>query len=487
LIAAKSQEVSTLQRQIETEMKRIGDLSEKIAGEQNDLENTRGSLSEDEQFKLDLASSCDTKAKDWELIKKTRAEELLTLAETIKVLNDDDALDLFKKALPGASMSFVQVRESQVPLRGRALTLVAQAREASARGRTAAQPQLDLLALALKGKKVGFEKVIQMIDTMVANLKTEQGEDDSLKDYCMSGFDKADDKKKALENAISDAETAISEMESAIAELTEQIAQLESGVKALDKSVSEATSLRQGENADFKQLISDDSTAKNLLLFAKNRLNQFYNPKLYKAPPKRELTAEERITVNLGGTVTTPAPGGIADTGIGAAFVQLSARKAAPPPPPETFGPYANKGKTATGVIAMIDLLVADLDKEMQEAKVSEKDSQQEYEATMKASAAKRAADSKSITDKSAEKASAEESLQAEQESKADASHRHMITAKHIASLHGECDFLVKYFEVRKQARADEVESLNNAKAVLRGSDYSLLQHARLRGVIGEH
>merc|ERR1719282_2196798 len=119
LIAAKSQEVSTLQKQIEIEMKRIGDLSVKIAGEQNDLEDTRESLAEDEKFKRDLETSCDTKAKDWELIKKTRAEELLALAETIKVLNDDDALDLFKKALPGAGMSFVQMRASQGTLRSR--------------------------------------------------------------------------------------------------------------------------------------------------------------------------------------------------------------------------------------------------------------------------------------------------------------------------------------------------------------------------------
>merc|ERR1719410_1926986 len=382
-------------------------------------------------------------------------------------------------------MSFVQVRASQGALRGRALALVSQAREASRQGHNTMQPQLDLLALALQGKKTGFAKVIKMIDTMTANLKTEQGEDDSLKAYCVEGFDKADDKKKALENAISDSETAISAMTGAIAELSDQIAQLEAGVKALDKSVSDATSLRQGENADFKQLISDDSTAKNLLLFAKNRLNQFYNPKLYKAPPKRELTAGERITVNLGGTVSTPAPGGIADTGIGAAFMQFS--KGAPPPPPETFGPYSNKGETATGVIAMIDLLVADLDKEMQEATVSEKNSQQEYEVMMKGSAAKRAADAKSITDKAAEKASFEESLQAEQESKADSSHKHMNTMKLIASLHSECDFLVQYHDVRKQARADEVESLKNAKAVLRGSDYSFLQRARQLGVIGEH
>merc|ERR1719433_812285 len=159
-------------------------------------------------------------------------------------------------------------------------------------------------------------------------------------------------------------------------------------------------------------------------------------------------------------------------------------RKDAPHPPPETFGPYSNKGETATGVIAMIDLLIADLDKEMQEADVSEKNAQENYEIMMKESAAKRAADSKSITDKSAEKASTEEALQSEADTKADATKKHMNTMKHIASLHGECDFLVQYFDVRKQARADEVDSLANAKAALSGADYSLLQQTRLRGVI---
>merc|ERR1719356_1140693 len=201
-------------------------------------------------------------------------------------------------------MSFVQISAGQGTLRGRAFALVSQAREAGRRGHNIMQPQLDLLALALQGKKTGFAQVITMIDTMTANLKIEQGEDDSLKAYCLAGFDKSDDKRKVLENAISDSEAAIADMNTLIAELTEQIAQLEAGVKALDKAVSEATSFRQGENADFKQLVSDDSTAKNLLLFAKNRLNKFYNPKLYKVPPKRELTEEERLTVNLGGVVS---------------------------------------------------------------------------------------------------------------------------------------------------------------------------------------
>merc|ERR1719445_526365 len=135
----------------------------------------------------------------------------------------------------------------------------------------------------------------------------------------------------------------------------------------------------------------------------------------------------------------------------------------------------------------MIDLLIKDLDKDMQEADVNEKNSQEEYETLMRESAAKRAADSKSITDKAAEKASTEESLQTEEENKDDATHEHMNTMKNIASLHGECDFLVQYYDVRKQARTDEVESLNNAKAVLSGADYAFVQQGRLRGKIAEH
>merc|ERR1719188_2284755 len=106
----------------------------------------------------------------------------------------------------------------------------------------------------------------------------------------------------------------------------------------------------------------------------------------------------------MGGTLApTPAPGGIANTGIGA-FAQTKG-SVAPPPPPETFGPYQKKGESGNGVIAMIDLLVGDLDKEMQEATVMEKDSQKEYEEMMADSAAKRAEDSKALTDKTAAKA----------------------------------------------------------------------------------
>merc|ERR1711865_1240720 len=109
---------------------------------------------------------------------------------------------------------------------------------------------------------------------------------------------------------------------------TEEIAALTAGIKALDKSVAAATQQREDENAEYKALVASDTAAKEVLAFAKNRLNKFYNPKLYKAPPKVELSAEDRIYANEGGEVTTAAPGGIAGTGIKAAsLVQLRAHQ----------------------------------------------------------------------------------------------------------------------------------------------------------------
>merc|ERR1712060_92050 len=142
------------------------------------------------------------------------------------------------------------------------------------------------------------------------------------------------------------------------------------------------------------------------------------------------------------------------------------------------------KGESSTGVVAMIDLLVADLDKEMQEAEVMEADGQKEFEEMMADSAAKRADDSKSVTDKTAGKAAEEENLQAETDKKGDTTKELAMTVEYIGTLHGECDWLLKYFDVRKAARTEEIEALGRAKAVLSGADYSLVQPRRLRSIV---
>jgi len=452
LIEAKTKEVDALTAQIEEEQTRIGDLGVEIAGMENDIEDTEQSIDEDKKFIQELAVNCDKKKKEWAEICKLRQQEFVALAETIKILNDDNALELFKKTLPSAS--FVEIEVTSQAVRARARAALLQARHGARKAHMAARPELDLIALAISGKKIGFEKVLGLIDEMVANLKKEQIDDANKKEYCEKQFDLSEDKKKELELSVYDSETAIEEMEGSIEKLTEELAALKKGIKALDKSVAEATEQRKEENAEYKELKQGDTAAKEILLFAKNRLNKFYNPKLYK-PPADEPEMLVEIAVHRGKT---------------------------PPAPPESFNAYTKKSGENAGVTQMIDLLVQDLDKELQEAETNEKDAQSDYEQLMAESATKRADDSKSMSDKTASKASEEEALEKEQDNKAATGTELMATLTYIHSLHGECDWLLKYFDARKEARDGELDALGKARAVLNGADFSLLQTRSLRG-----
>merc|ERR1719414_2674965 len=115
----------------------------------------------------------------------------------------------------------------------------------------------------------------------------------------------------------------------------------------------------------------------------------------------------------------------------------------------------------------------------MTEAETSEKDSQADYEVMMTDSAEKRTADSKSLQQKGSAKAELQGALEDHKQHRADAAKELMATLEYIHSLHMECDWLIQNFEMRKEARAGEVDSLKKAKAVLSGADYSLLQVKR--------
>jgi hypothetical protein len=471
LVAAKTKEVAAASKAIETKTVRVGEVAVSIVQMKNDLSDTEASLAEDKKFLADLDNNCADQTKAFEANTQIRSEEQVALADTIKILNDDDALDLFKKTLPTTSASFIQMTESQGSVERQALEVLRHAPKSAAH-----RPGFDFITLAMQGKQMGFEKVIKMIDGMVETIKKEQVDDDNKKEYCGTQFDHADDKKKELTKTVSDLERSIEQANEGVATLASEIEALEDGIKALDKSVAEATDARKEEHEDFTALMASDSAAKELLKFAMNRLNKFYNPKLYKPPPKRVLSEEDQIVVNMGGTLApTAAPGGISGTGI-TVFAQANG---APPPPPEAVGAYKKKGEESGGVIAMINLLIKDLDKEMDESKVAEKDAQADYEQMLNDSAEKRALDSKALTEKNEAKAGLQADAAEHTDAHGAAVNELMATEKYISSLHAECDWLLQYFDARTEARNTEIDSLTKAKAILSGADYSLLQNKR--------
>jgi len=60
--------------------------------------------------------------------------------------------------------------------------------------------------------------------------------------------------------------------------------------------VTEATETRKDVHAEYQETVTLTQTAIVLIGKAKNRLQKFYNPTLYKGPPvKKEMTMEEKI------------------------------------------------------------------------------------------------------------------------------------------------------------------------------------------------
>merc|ERR1719491_519961 len=308
LMAAKTKEINANSKAIEAKTQRSGQVGLDIVNLKEDLDDTTKALYADRKFLANLDETCKAKKAEWEARSQTRATELLALADTIKLLNDDDALELFKKTLP--SPTLLQVRMTGKVVRQRASRILMSTNRQR-------DPRMDMVLLALTGSSQSFDKVLKMIDEMVALLGTEQSDDDSKKAFCEAELDKTEDEKKELERTLADLAKAIAHAEDMLETLTSELAALTEGIAALDESVAEATAARKAENAEYQSSMSANKAAKELILLAKNRLMQFYNPKLYVPPAKVELGDEQRIAVNLGSEeAPTVAPSGIAGTGI---------------------------------------------------------------------------------------------------------------------------------------------------------------------------
>merc|ERR1719446_307368 len=200
--------------------------------------------------------------------------------------------------------------------------------------------------------------------------------------------------------------------------------------------------MRKEEHADFLESQQLNEAAVQLVGKAKNRLQKFYNPTLYKAPPKTENTMEEKI-IEAG------------------TFAQIRMHVAPPPAPEMPSGPVQKSGKSA-GVIGMMDTIISDLGSDMKDMEYEEKTAQKDYAELMADSQATRAGDSKSLTGKQSSKAEIEGKLMTSKELRAATATDLKQIATVTQELHAACDFIMQNFDLRKEARTNEVEGLKN-------------------------
>jgi hypothetical protein len=250
------------------------------------------------------------------------------------------------------------------------------------------------------------------------------------------------------------------EEQDAIDGLDEEIKTLTAEVEGLDKSVAQATEQRKEEHSSYQEELTLTRTAVDLLGKAKNKLQKFYNPALYKPPPKKELSEEDKILANLGAA---------------ASFAQIAAHRGhrahvAPPEMPEGLGGYEKKSEKSGGVMALMDMITKDLETSLSDIEHGETTAQKDYVELMSDSQASRAQNMKSITDKESAKAEiSAKKIAAKEKEMGDLKDLEII-GKYVVELHGSCDFILQNFDIRKEARTAEVESLKQAKAILAGA-----------------
>merc|ERR1719161_379541 len=479
LSAAKKEEISAASSAIETKTQRSGELAVSVVTTADDIEDTTKELDDLQSFLANLASQCATKKKEWAERCKVRAEEVAAISEAIKILNDDDALDLFKKTLSLESVAAsTSTRKFGLLQQRTSASVVSRVRNMVSSMTRKGGPhkaQLELLELSLKAKKVDFSKVLAMIDGMEKVLKEEQSDDDSTKAFCDKDLEKSAEEKKDTEEAIAASEAFIEETTAESAATAEEIKSLQKEIKALDKAVAEATEQRKEEHADFLVFQQQSNAALQLIEKAKNRLFKFYRPTMYKEAPKQELTEEEKILAASGRSdmIATAAPTLIAGT-TQTVFAQVrkASNDAAPPPPPATWDAYQKKDGKSNGVISLMEMLMKELQDGIVEAEHEEKTSQADYERLMQDSQKSREKSVESITSKEMAKAELDTKIADTKEALASQKAELTNVKQYIAELHAKCDFILENFDMRKAARENEVEGLKNAKSVLSGANF---------------
>jgi len=426
LKAAKEEEIAAGQAQIDSKTQELADTDEKNAQAKEDVEDTKKSLSADEQFLMMLKEKCSMTDAEWEERQKTRQLEMEACSKALSVLSSDDAHDLFTKTF---NPSFVQ-KEMHSEQRDKASKLL------SAIAQKVQNPRLATLAVRVRLD--AFTRVKKAIDDMVAQLTKEKADEIKHKDFCVDEFNTNELQTEKKERAKSDLTAKIEDLENTIKSLTDAINTLKSEVAEMQVQMKRAGEDREKENKEFQATVADQRATQKLLTAALNILKGFYAKK--------------------------------------AAFVQVE--QPAGPPPPPGFEAY-KKNAAAGGVMGMIQQIINDAKAMEAEVIRSEEDAQKAYEDFVKDTNNSIEEKSKDIVNKSESKAKAESDLVEAKEDKEAVMLELEQLSNYKAELHSSCDFVLKNFEIRQTARDEEIEALKQAKAILSGAKFeAFLQSA---------
>jgi len=432
LKAAKEAEISAGQAQVDTKTQELASTDQKLARSKQDVEDTRASLSADEQFLMMLKEKCQMTDKEWEERQKTRQAEMEAVSKALAILSTDDAHDLFTRTFNPASLlqKVTTTRSDRRASAAKVLSVVAQRLH---------NPRLA--GLAVKVRLDAFERVKKAIDDMVAQLLKEKEDEIKHRDFCTDELNTNQLQTERKEREKEDFLAKIADTESTIDALGKAIDGLKAEIAEMQVQLKRAGEDREKQNKEFQTTVADQRETQKLLQAAVGVLAEVYGK-----------------------------------GGKGAALAQK--QEPAGPPPPAGFEAY-KKSAASGGVMGLLQQIISDAKAMEAEAIRAEEDSQKAYEDFVKDTNASVEAKNKDIVNKSQAKAKAEMVLVQAKQGKESVMLELQQLSNYNAELHSSCDFVMKNFELRQTARDEEIEALKQAKAILSGANFgAFLQSA---------
>lgn len=404
--------------------------------ERDELQQQKDS---DEQTLLEVAETCRKKKEEWKERKRLRSEEVASIAQAVGILRSDDARDLFNRSFESQSPSFVQVTSSgcEKSRRQKALRILANTRN----------ERLRVLALLFANKinKREFpQNVIRKIDAILADLGDEGANDEKEKHECEELRTVKTNEAKETATSVDDNTDEIARQDALVEKLTASIAQKNQTVNEIRADIATAKEQRAEEHAEFMKSKADDETAVSLIGQATDALKKFYSD-------------------NNMALITVTPPKVVAGE--------------APPPPPATWDEgYGGSKNEHTGVVAILDIIKEDIQKDIRVAQKEEDESEGEHQAYLDESRAEISSLEGQIDEHTLARSDARSTIQSEEDDR-DASKAVLEqTISTVIAEEPKCNFITVNFQARKQNRAAEVDGLEKAKAILNGASFGFLE-----------
>jgi hypothetical protein len=444
LKAAKEEELAAGKAAVVQMDADLGEFGEKHAQAAQEYEDTQTQLGLDQTFLANLKEKCSASEAEFEKRQADRMEEIAAVADTVKILNSDQAFEVTGRS--------VSDPDSSTFVAGTALLQKSSANEVQTRIERAAsvlrrskEPKLQQLALlAVAGGLDAFTKVKQEIDKLVVELGKQMEDEVAHRDWCTRELNTNTRETAASDDKRAGLETKIADLEKTLEQLTADLKATEAENTEMQAQMKRAGEVREGENADFQQTINDQRLTQQILQKAIDRMMQAYQADKLSVRKLTELQQPGAPHIQTSGTHTDPGNG------------------------PAKFKEY-EQHSGGNRVIAMLEEVAADSKKTEEEAMRSEEDSQAAYENFMKDSNKSINSNLEAMANMSEAKAKAKGSL-----TMADTDHKQtMKELEELNDMKGDlnksCTYVLDNFEARQAARAAEVDALKEAKAILSG------------------